>query len=146
MPGKINPVIPEVVSEVCFQIIGYDVTITMAAEASQLELNMAEPIIAYDLLHGLTILRNATVVLTTRCIRGITANREVTRGYVERSIGLVTALNPIIGYERSVAIAKEALATGASVYDLVLAKGLLGREQLDDILRPENMTHPRELP
>jgi aspartate ammonia-lyase len=146
MPGKVNPVIPEVVSEVCFQIIGYDVTITVAAEASQLELNMAEPIIAYDLLHGLTILKNACVVLATRCIRGIEANRDVCRTYVERSIGLVTALVPVIGYEACVNIAKDALATGASVYDLVVAKGLLSRAALDDLLLPENMTHPRELP
>ena len=143
MPGKVNPVIPEVVSQICFQIIGADVTVSMAAEAAELELNMAEPIIAFNLLFGLTLLKNAAIVLNTRCIAGIEANRERCLEYVRNSIGLVTALNPMLGYERSAAIAKEALKTGGSVYDLVLAKGWLSREQLDDLLKPENMTHPR---
>ena len=146
MPGKVNPVIPELVSQVCFQIIGYDVTISMASEASELELNMAEPIIAYDLLHGLMILKNACVTLVARCITGITANEARCRSYVQNSIGLVTALNPVLGYERSAAIAKEALATGGSVYELVLQKQWLTKETLDDLLRPENMTDPRQLP
>ena len=146
MPGKVNPVMPELVSQICYQIIGYDAIVSMAAEASELELNMAEPIIAYDLLHGLMILKNACVTLTSRCITGITANREVCRGYVERSIGLVTALNPVLGYEKSASIAKEALKTGGNVYDLVLEKGWLTKEELDDMLRPENMTDPREIP
>jgi aspartate ammonia-lyase len=146
MPGKVNPVIPEVVSQICYQIIGYDVTIAMASEASELELNMAEPIIAYDLLHGLMILRNACVTLTTRCIDGIRANEERCLWYVQNSIGLVTALNPVIGYERSASIAKEALATGGSVYELVLQKGWLTKLQLDDLLSPANMTDPRKLP
>ncbi len=143
MPGKVNPVIPELVSQICYQIIGYDVTISMAAEASELELNMAEPIIAYDLLHGLMIFKNACVTLVARCINGIKANEEQCRKYVTNSIGLVTALNPTIGYEKSAAIAKEALATGGSVYDLVLQKGWLTKEKLDELLRPENMTDPR---
>ena len=146
MPGKVNPVAPELVNQVCYQIIGYDAIVSMAAEASELELNMAEPIIAYDLLHGMMILKNACIMLTSRCITGITANRDVCRGYVERSIGLVTALNPVLGYEKSAAIAKEALETGGNVYDLVLAKGWLTNEELDDLLRPENMTDPREIP
>ena len=131
------------VSQVCFQIVGYDLAVTMAAESGQLELNMAEPIIAYDLLHGLMLLKNAAVILTSRCVRGITANAEVCRGYVERSIGLVTALSPVIGYERSVAIAHEALETGRGVYELVREKGWLADEQLAELLAPENMTHPR---
>ena len=143
MPGKVNPVIPEVVSQICFQIIGYDVTISMASEASELELNMAEPIIAYDLLHGLMILKNACITLESRCVSGITANEDVCRGYVERSIGIVTALVPVIGYERGVAIAKEALATGGSVYDLVREKGWLDDEELERLLAPEAMTDPR---
>lgn len=143
MPGKVNPVIPEVVSQVCYQIIGYDMTISMAAEAGELELNMAEPIMAFDLLHGLMILKNACVVLASRCIVGIEANVERCRSMVENSIGLVTALNPALGYERSAAVAKEALATGGSVYELVLAKGWLTKEQLDEMLAPENMTAPR---
>jgi aspartate ammonia-lyase len=146
MPGKVNPVIPEMVSQICYQIIGYDVTIGMASEASELELNMAEPIIAYDLLHGLMILKNACVTLAARCIAGITANEERCRHFVQNSIGLVTALNPVIGYEKSAAIAKEALKTGGSVYDLVLQKGWLTKEKLDDILSPANMTDPRQLP
>ncbi len=146
MPGKVNPVIPEMVSQVCYQIVGYDMTISMAAEASELELNMAEPIIAYDLLHGLMILKNACIVLTSRCIVGIKANRDRCRQYVENSIGLVTALNPVLGYEKSVAIAKEALETGRSVYELVLEKKWLSKKALDDVLKPENMTNPRQIP
>jgi aspartate ammonia-lyase len=145
MPGKVNPVIPEVVSQVCFQIVGYDMTISMAAGASQLELNMAEPIIACDLLHGLRILRIACTVLTQRCIVGIKANVERCRDYVKNSIGIVTALNPVIGYDKSVIIAKEALDSGRSVYDLVLEKGWISKKALDDLLRPENMLHPRQI-
>jgi aspartate ammonia-lyase len=117
----------------------------MAAEASELELNMAEPVIAFNLFFGLTLLRNAAIMLHSRCISNIEANRERCLEYVRQSIGLVTALNPVLGYERSAAIAKEALRTGASVYDLVLQKGWLTRERLDDLLRPENMTHPRQI-
>lgn len=143
MPGKVNPVVPEVVSQICFQIIGNDVTVSMASEASELELNMAEPIIAFNLFFGLTLLRNAAIVLASRCIAGIEANRERCREFVQNSIGLVTALNPILGYEKSAAIAKEALKTGGSVYDLVVAKGWLTKEKLDELLKPENMTNPR---
>lgn len=146
MPGKVNPVIPELVNQICYQVMGYDAVVSMAAESSELELCMAEPIIAYDLLHGMMILKNGCVTLAARCISGIEANRDVCRGYVEKSIGLVTALVPVIGYEPSAAIAKEALKTGGSVYELVLEKGLLTKEQLDDMLRPENMTDPREIP
>jgi aspartate ammonia-lyase len=146
MPGKVNPVIPEVVNQVCYQIIGIDVTVSMAAEASEFELNMAEPVIAFNLLFGLTLLRNAAIVLHSRCITGIEANRERCLEYVHNSIGLVTALVPVLGYERSASIAKEALNTGNSVYQLVLEKGWLTKEQLDDFLKPENMTRPRELP
>jgi aspartate ammonia-lyase len=143
MPGKVNPVVPEVVSQICFQIIGNDVTVAMASEASELELNMAEPIIAFNLFFGLTLLRSAAVVLASRCISGIEPNRERCREYVQNSIGLVTALNPVLGYEKSAAIAKEALKTGGSVYNLVISKGWLSKEKLDELLKPENMTHPR---
>ncbi len=112
----------------------------------RLELCMAEPIIAYDLLHGMMILKNSCVTLSSRCVDGIEANKDVCRAYVENSIGLVTALVPVIGYEQSASIAKEAIKTGGSVYNLVLEKELLSREQLDDMLRPENMTDPREIP
>jgi len=145
MPGKVNPVIPELVNQICYQIIGYDAVVSMAAEASELELCMAEPIIAYDLLHGMLILKNGCITLTSRCIVGIEANRDVCRQYVENSIGLVTALVPVLGYERSAAIAKEALKTGGSVFNLVLEKGWMTKERLDDMLRPENMTDPREI-
>jgi aspartate ammonia-lyase len=145
MPGKVNPVIPELVNQICYQIIGYDAVVSMAAEASELELCMAEPIIAYDLLHGMLILKNGCITLTSRCIAGIEANRDVCRQYVENSIGLVTALVPVLGYERSAAIAKEALKTGGSVFNLVLEKGWMTKERLDDMLRPENMTDPREI-
>jgi len=145
MPGKVNPVIPELVNQVCYQVMGYDAVVSMAAEASELELCMAEPIIAYDLLHGMMILKNACVTLTSRCVINIEANRDVCRQYVENSIGLVTALVPVIGYEQSAAIAKEALKTGGSVYNLVLDKGLLSQEQLDDMLKPDNMTDPRSI-
>jgi aspartate ammonia-lyase len=107
---------------------------------------MAEPVIAYNLLFGLTLLRNAAIILHSRCIAGIEANRERCLEYVRNSIGLVTALNPVLGYEKSAAIAKEALRTGGSVYDLVLQKGWLSQQKLDDLLKPENMTHPRKLP
>ena len=146
MPGKVNPVIPELVNQICYQVMGYDSVVSMAAEASELELCMAEPIIAYDLLHGMMILKNGCVTLAARCVTGIEANEDVCRNYVENSIGLVTALVPVIGYEQSASIAKEALKTGGSVYTLVLEKGLLTQEQLDDMLRPENMTDPREIP
>jgi len=146
MPGKVNPVIPELVNQICYQVMGYDAVVSMAAEASELELCMAEPIIAYDLLHGLLILKNACITLTSRCVTGIEANRDVCRGYVENSIGLVTALVPVIGYEKSAAAAKEALKTGGRVYDLILEKGWLTQEKLDEMLRPENMTDPREIP
>ena len=146
MPGKVNPVIPELVNQICYQVMGYDSVVSMAAEASELELCMAEPIIAYDLLHGMMILKNGCVTLASRCVAGIEANRDICRSYVEKSIGLVTALVPVIGYEQSAAIAKEALKTGGSVYTLVLEKGLLSQEGLDEMLRPENMTDPRQIP
>jgi aspartate ammonia-lyase len=143
MPGKVNPVIPEVMNQIAFEVIGNDVTVSFAAEAGQLQLNAFEPIIAHSLFESLKHLRRGVVTLTERCVRGITANRERLRAMVENSIGLVTALNPLIGYANATAIAQEALATGASVYDLVLAKGLLSKETLDDVLRPETLTRPR---
>ena len=139
MPGKVNPVIPEVVSQVAFDIIGKDVTITMAAEAGQLELNVMEPIIAFSLSNGIHRLRQAMRTLQDRCVSGITANKERCRSMVENSIGIITALNPYLGYETSASIAKEALETDGSVIDIVLARNLLSREKLDDILAPEHM-------
>jgi aspartate ammonia-lyase len=146
MPGKVNPVIPEVVNQVAFEVIGNDMTVTMAAQAGQLQLNVMEPIIAYALFNSLTHLRNACRTYATRCVSGITANREHLRRMVENSIGIVTALNPYIGYDNAASVAKEALATGRGVYELVLERGLLSQEALDDILRPERMTQPQWVP
>ncbi|WP_423595912.1 aspartate ammonia-lyase [Roseateles sp. MS654] len=143
MPGKVNPVIPEVVNQVAFEVIGNDLTISFAAEAGQLQLNAFEPIIAHSLFKSVGHLRAALLTLAERCVRGITVNREALRHSVQHSIGLVTALNPYIGYVNATLIAQEALLTGASVYDLVVAKGLLSTDQLDQILQPEVLTQPR---
>ena len=143
MPGKVNPVIPEVVNQIAFEVIGNDVTVSFAAEGGQLQLNAFEPIIAHSLFKSLKHLRNGCLTLAERCVKGITANREHLRRSVENSIGIVTALNPYIGYERATAVAKEAHETDGSVYDLVLAKGWMSKEQLDDVLRPEVLTQPR---
>ena len=143
MPGKVNPVIPEVVNQVCFDVIGGDVTVTMAAEAGQLQLNVFEPVIAYRLLRGMSMLRNACEVLRTRCVTGVTANPERMRQFVEHSIGIVTALVPVIGYEAATDIARVALQSGRGVYELVLERGLMTREELNQLLNPEAMTKPK---
>ena len=140
MPGKVNPVIPEVVNQVCFDIIGGDVTVTMAAEAGQLQLNVFEPVIAYRLLSGIGALTNACVALRERCVTGISANPDRMRQFVEQSIGIVTALVPVLGYEVSTEIARDALASGRGVYELVMERNLLTRAQLDHALNPEAMT------
>ncbi|WP_052180757.1 aspartate ammonia-lyase [Alistipes sp. ZOR0009] len=145
MPGKVNPVIPEVVNQIAFKVIGNDLTVTMAAEAGQLELNVMEPIIVYSIHESIELLRNGMRTLREECVEGITANVEHCRNLVHNSIGLVTALNPYIGYENSTAVAKEALETGKSVYSLVLEKGLLSQDELDNILKPENMIQPRKI-
>jgi aspartate ammonia-lyase len=146
MPGKVNPVIPEVVNQVAFEVIGHDVAVSFAAAAGQLQLNAFEPLIAASLFGSLSHLRNACLTLEANCVRGITANRERMRRSVEDSVGLATALNPYIGYERATAVAREAYETGESVYSLVLAKGWLSAEQLDGILTPEGLTAPRSMP
>ena len=140
MPGKVNPVIPEVVNQVAFEVIGNDLTVTMAAEAGQLQLNAFEPVIAYSLLRSLSHLRAACDTLATRCIPGITANRVHLHDTVHRSVGLVTALAPYVGYAAGTTLARQALATGRMVKDLAAEAGLLTPEQLDVILRPENLT------
>jgi aspartate ammonia-lyase len=145
MPGKVNPVIPEVVNQVAYQVVGNDLTVTMAGEAGQLQLNVMEPVIAFQLFQSIDIMRNAMVILADRCIRGITANEQVCRKYVENSIGIVTALNPYIGYENSTMLAKEALQKGKAVYELVLEKKLLSKEELEKILSPEEMIRPRRI-
>jgi len=145
MPGKVNPIIPEVVNQVAFEVIGNDVTVTLAAEAGQLELNAFEPVIAYNLFSSFDMMRRACLTLKERCVDGISANRERCRWMVENSIGLVTALNPLLGYERSAEIAREALSSGRSVTEIVLEKGYLSRSELEDVLSPDNMTRPRYL-
>ena len=139
MPGKVNPVIPEVVNQIAFEVIGNDVTVSFAAEAGQLQLNAFEPIIVRNLFNSLVFLRQGCLTLAERCVSGITANRDHLRAMVDNSIGIVTALNPYIGYENATAVAAEAHQTGKGVIEIVLAKGLLTKEKLDEILRPESL-------
>ena len=141
MPGKVNPVIPEVVNQVCFKIFGNDTTINFASEAAQLQLNVMEPIIVESLYESTLYLINAMDTLRVYCVDGITANAEHCKEMVLNNIGIVTALNPIIGYKQSSAIAKEALETGRGVYELVLEKGILDKITLDKVLEPESMCY-----
>ncbi|NMB52777.1 MAG: aspartate ammonia-lyase [Bacteroidales bacterium] len=142
MPGKVNPVIPEVVNQIAFKVIGNDLTVTMASEAGQLELNAFEPVIVQSIFESVEMLINGMNTLKYRCIDGITANEEHCENLVINSIGLITALVPWIGYDSLNEVAKEALASGESVYSLVLKKGLLSKENLDKVLSPENMVRP----
>ncbi|MBU1237685.1 MAG: aspartate ammonia-lyase [Gammaproteobacteria bacterium] len=143
MPGKVNPIIPEVVNQIAFEVIGNDMTITMAAEAGQLQLNAFEPIIAHSLFKSIGHLASGCRTLTVHCVRGITANRELLAERVRSSAGLATALNPHIGYENATRVAQEALRTGRGVAELVEEMGLMSREELDAVLRPEVLTAPR---
>ena len=143
MPGKVNPVIPEAVSQVAYEIVGNDVAITMAAEAGQLQLNAFEPIIAHKLLESIAHLTAVVDILATRCVPGITAHVDHLREMVDRSIGLVTALNPQIGYEAATALAGRALQSDRSVVELVLEEGLMTRDELEWVLRPANLVRPR---
>lgn len=145
MPGKVNPVIPEVVNQIAYRVVGNDLTITMASEAGQLQLNVMEPIIAFSLLESIDILINGMDTLREKCIVGITANEERCKEMVMNSIGLVTALNPYLGYENSSKIAKEAMLTGKRIYDIIIDQGLLDKEMLDEVLKPENMIKPRKI-
>ena len=142
MPGKVNPVIPEVVNQVVYQVVGNDLAISMAVENGQFELNVMEPVMAYNLFNSLTILTNAVNALNYKCVKGIRANEERCREMIDKSVGIVTALLPHIGYEQASSVAKEALKTGQSVRNLVIAGGLLTAEQLEIILSPEEMTRP----
>ena len=144
MPGKVNPVIPEVVNQVAFEVIGNDVTITMAAEGGQLQLNAFEPIIAYSLFRSIGHLTQACGTLRERCIDGITANEDHLANLVKNSIGLVTALSPTIGYEKATKVAQIALSEQRSVVDVVLELGLLSQEELDELLDPVRLTHPED--
>jgi aspartate ammonia-lyase len=143
MPGKVNPVIPEVVNQVAFEVIGNDVTVSFAAEAGQLQLNAFEPIIAHSLFKSVAHLRAGCLTLASKCVDGITANRDRLRSLVENSIGIVTALNPYIGYTNATQVAQEALVSGRSVAEIVIERGLLTRAQLEDILKPTMLTQPR---
>lgn len=145
MPGKVNPVIPEVVNQIAFEVIGNDMTVTFAAEAGQLQLNAFEPIIAHSLFKSITHLRQGCIVLADRCVDGITANREHLEAGVRNSIGIVTALNPYIGYANASEVAAEAHRTGRGVAELVEARGLMTAAALAEVLRPEVLTQPRLL-
>ena len=145
MPGKVNPVIPEVVSQAAFKVMGNELCTTMAGEAAQMELNAMEPVMAQCCFESVDLMANAMDTLRTLCVDGITANAEHCQTEVRNSIGIVTALNPYIGYEHSTNIAKKAIETGASVYDLVLEEGILTQKDLDTILDSKNMVRPVKL-
>lgn len=142
MPAKVNPVVPEVVNQVCFKVIGNDITVTFAAEAGQLQLNVMEPVIGQAMFESIEILANACVNLRDKCIDGITVNREVCENYVFNSIGIITYLNPFIGHHNGDIIGKICAKTGRSVREVVLEKGLLTEAELDDILSVENLMNP----
>ncbi|MBW7571309.1 aspartate ammonia-lyase [Caproiciproducens faecalis] len=143
MPGKVNPVIPEVVTQVAFNIIGNDMAITMAAEAGQMELNAFEPVLFYNLFESLTTLENAVTTFVDNCVSGITANESRCKELLGQSVGIATALCPYIGYKKSAEIAKQALRTGRHVEEIALEDGLLTKQSLDNILNPNTMTQPR---
>ena len=142
MPGKVNPVIPEVVNQVCFKVFGNDLTVAMAAEAGQLQLNVMEPVMAESMFQSIRILGNAAVTLREKCVEGITANADVCRTFVENSIGIVTYLNPFIGHHNGDLVAREAAETGRSVKDIVLERELMDAETLERVLSKENLMHP----
>lgn len=143
MPAKVNPVIPEVVNQVCFKVFGNDVTVLMGAEAGQLQLNVMEPVIASAMFESIQLLGNAADTLREKCIDGITANPEVCQGYVDNSIGIITYLNTIIGHHNGDIIGKEAATSGRSVRELVLEHNLMSAEELDKVLSPENLMNPK---
>lgn len=145
MPGKVNPVIPEVMNQICYKVIGNDLCVAMSGEAAQMELNAMEPVMAQCCFESADLLMNGFDTLRTLCIDGITANEEKCMSDVHNSIGVVTALNPVIGYKNSTKIAKEALETGKGVYELVLSHDILSKEDLDKILEPNNMIKPVKL-
>ena len=145
MPGKVNPVIPEVMNQIAYKVFGNDLCVAMSSEEAQMELNAMEPVMAQCCFESASIMMNGFDTLRVKCVEGIVANPEQCRAYVHGSFGVVTALNPIIGYKNSTKIAKEAMATGKSVYDLVLEHDILSKEDLDTILAPENMIKPVKL-
>jgi aspartate ammonia-lyase len=142
MPGKVNPVIPEVVNQVGFKIMGNDLAVSLAAQAGQLQLNVMEPVIAASILESVRMTINAAGTLRRNCIKGIEANREHCQGYLDHSIGVVTALVPVLGYKTSSSLAREALMTGKGPVELVREQGLLTEQQIQDILSPQRMANP----
>ncbi|WP_431308983.1 aspartate ammonia-lyase [Halalkalibacter lacteus] len=142
MPGKVNPVMCEVINQISFQVIGNDHTISLASEAGQLELNVMEPVLVFNLLQSLSILQNGIRVFRDFAVAGITANHERCRELVEKSVGIVTAINPHVGYEVASRVAKEAIQSGRSVRDICLERGILSEEELNEILNPKEMTNP----
>jgi aspartate ammonia-lyase len=140
MPGKVNPVIPEVVNMVCFRVIGSDLTVSLAAEGGQLQLNVFEPVIAACIFEAQTMFINAARTLRAHCVSGITANADVCRHYVEYSIGTVTALNPVIGYDRATELAAEAMRSGRGILDLIRERKVLSEQQIAAVLDPMSMT------
>ncbi|MYL64335.1 aspartate ammonia-lyase [Bacillus hwajinpoensis] len=142
MPGKVNPVLPEVINQVAFQVIGNDNTICLASEAGQLELNVMEPVLVFNLLQSLSIMKNAFRTFTDNCLKGIEANEDRLNEYVEKSVGVLTAVNPHIGYEVAARIAREAILSGASIRELCIKYDVLTEEELNLILDPYEMTHP----
>jgi aspartate ammonia-lyase len=145
MPGKVNPVIPEVVNQIAFKVIGNDLTVTLGAEAGQLELNVMEPVIVQSIFESVEMLKSGMQILKHRCVDGITANKDVCNQMVQNSIGIVTALVPVLGYEICSDLAKEALETKKGVYNLCIEKGLLSKGELDEILSPERMIKPQKM-
>jgi len=142
MPGKVNPVVPEVVNQVAFQIIGYDLTITLAAEAGQLQLNVMEPVIAYNILHALYLLTNAVDLLRVKCIAGITANPDVCRKHLDASTAIATALTPAIGYERAAELAKEVLASGKPIQEVIAGNPDISEFLISEAIDPQRLTRP----
>ena len=145
MPGKVNPVIPEVVNQVAFKVIGNDMTITMAAEGGQLELNAFEPVVFYCMFESIDILASAVQTFVDNCVTGITANEARCQELVDHSVGVVTALCPYLGYKKSAELAKKALQSNKSIRDLLLEEKILSAEEIDKILDPVNMTEPISL-
>lgn len=145
MPGKVNPVIPEVVNQVCYKVIGNDLAVSFASEAAQLQLNVMEPVMCYSIMESMQMLGRALMTLKKDCVDGITANKEGCLNSVKNSICLVTALNPYIGYKKSTQVAREALETGKSIYHVVLESGCLSKEKLEEVLEPGNMLQPHQV-
>jgi aspartate ammonia-lyase len=142
MPGKVNPVMAEVLNQSAFQVIGNDLTISMAVEAGQFELNVMEPVIVFNLLQSIKIMTNVFNAFREFCLKGITANKERLEAYVNNSVGIITAINPHVGYEIAASIAREAILSGRPVREICLERGVLTAEELDTILHPFEMTHP----